>query len=666
MPNSKFNLMRDKIVFKLLIMVLLSNGLVSIGQDTEIIYPKYTASSEKDDHILDGRIPWAIGVHSYGVFRSYNLGGRTHDKDGRGYRFNHHPNIVYWKGHYWVNYQGGPTDAIEGDNPRVPYWISYSENGSGWDAPEILFPSIRFEDDLTYMHTRMGFYVSHSGRLIAISFHGRHKTPNGGGENGVARVGREIYGVKTDGRIEMGPVYALRFNEGKNTENTGLDLYKTSEDDAFVEACDELVNDKLVTQQWFEEDRREELYTVGLSTKNSGPDASTEENIEAKAFDWYSLPSGRVVGWWKGSAMAYSDDNWKTTGDVSVDFNRFNEHRTAKMWGQRLSNDTYAMVYSLGTQSHNPPTEWSWTRSPLVVASSVNGLHYNKDRAVVFGDIAPTRYINPPVAGGLNDNRDGGPQYIRGISESNTNKPNTKEPTGNMWLTFSVNKEDIWVSEVPYEIRSETKVYPKDDFETYSSNNLFGDWIVLSPAWAPISLEKQNSNQFMRFQDKDPYDFAKAMRVFPASDKTEITFKIRAGQISHGLAAIDITDKHGRVAARLQLAEGGKITSYNGASPEIVESYTTDEWIQVHVKLDVKKQQYTLTINGQKSKGVYSFYEGTAKLERFELRTGKYRLDDFSRIGTWGDYSSTTLPNADNAELNAVFDLDNLIIQESR
>ncbi|MGB3777092.1 MAG: hypothetical protein WA960_01940, partial [Tunicatimonas sp.] len=350
-------------------------------------YPTYLGSKERSNGRHDARHPWVIGTHAYGVFRAHNTDS-THDKNGRGYRFNHHPNLVYWNNRYWINYQGGPTDDREGDKPRVPYWITYSSNGQHWEAPELLFPSIKFQGENTYMHSRMGFYVADDGRLLTISFHGLHPTPNGGGENGVARVVREIYGVKDDDRVDMGPIYALRFNADRNQNNTGLPLYTTSSDQEFVDACEELLNNPLVTQQWYEEDRRPELYTVNEGTPKTGPKA--EEEFAAKAFDWYTLPDDRIVGWWKGGAMASSNDGWQTTDSVSINYDRLNENRSAKMWGQRLSDGHYALVYNTGTQPPNPKSEYSWTRTPMLAVASSDGLRYSEDQAVVFGDVSPT------------------------------------------------------------------------------------------------------------------------------------------------------------------------------------------------------------------------------------------------------------------------------------
>jgi len=329
-----------------------------------------------------------------------------------------------------------------------------------------------------------------------------------------------------------------------------------------------------------------------------------------------------------------------------------------------LSNNKYAMVFCLNTQTKVPATEWSWTRSPMVIAVSEDGIHYQNNRLVVFGDIAPGRYINPPLAGGLNDNLDGGPQYVRGISETNTGKLHTKQPNGKLWTTFSVNKQDIWVSEIPANVTHNTGMYPTDNFQDYNNKNLFGDWIVISPAWAPVSLVTERQNKFMRLEDKDPYDYAKAMRVFPGDKQVSIQFKLRSWQSGHGMVNIDVTDVKGYVAARLQLDSSGILHVIANEGPLIpIMKYPKARWIDIQMQLDAEKQTYTLSVSGKEVKSGIRFYEKTAGLERFEIRTGAYRMNDYSRLGSWKDFPKDTLPNADEAVENAVFDLDDLRIR---
>jgi len=112
------------------------------------------------------------------------------------------------------------------------------------------------------MHQRMGFYVAPNGRLLALAFYSYcahpRTSPNAG--NGLGRVVREIY---KDGTF--GPIYFIRYNRhaGFDETNTRYPFYKTSKDEGFLEACEDLLADKLMTLQWWEEDRAKDgFYTI--------------------------------------------------------------------------------------------------------------------------------------------------------------------------------------------------------------------------------------------------------------------------------------------------------------------------------------------------------------------------------------------------------------------
>ena len=82
------------------------------------------------------------------------------------------------------------------------------------------------------------------------------------------------------------------------------------------------------------------------------------------------------------------------------------------------------------------PSEFRW---PLAVSISDDGLKY-KNLFLLNGEITSMRY------GGAYKSY--GPQYVRGIQEMDG-----KLTDGNMWVTYSMNKEDIWVSKIPVPIR---------------------------------------------------------------------------------------------------------------------------------------------------------------------------------------------------------------------
>ena len=70
---------------------------------------------------------------------------------------------------------------------------------------------------------------------------------------------------------------------------------------------------------------------------------------------------------------------------------------------------------------------------------SDDGLKY-KNLLLVNGEITSMRY------GGAYKSY--GPQYVRGIQEMDGTPPG-----GNMWVTYSMNKEDMWVSKIPVPVK---------------------------------------------------------------------------------------------------------------------------------------------------------------------------------------------------------------------
>ena len=141
--------------------------------------------------------------------------------------------------------------------------VTTSIDGQSWQTPQVVFPTYALEGGgCAVMHQRMGFYIAPQDRLLLVAFYGispDHLTfPNNG--KGIGRVVREAY---RDGTF--GPIYFLRYNPhaGWSEENTNLPFYRTSPDQGFIDACDALLADKLMTQQWWEEDRSEDgFFTI--------------------------------------------------------------------------------------------------------------------------------------------------------------------------------------------------------------------------------------------------------------------------------------------------------------------------------------------------------------------------------------------------------------------
>ena len=138
-----------------------------------------------------------------------------------------------------------------------------------------------------------------------------------------------------------------------------------------------------------------------------------------KAFNCYTLPDGRIASLWKHALTSISEDGGHTWAEPVLRAKGF-VNSNAKIWGQRLSDGTYATVYN--------PSEFRW---PLAISLSKDGLEYTTLN-LVHGEITPMRY------GG--NYKSYGPQYPRGIQEGNG-----VPADGDLWVSYSVNKEDMWI-----------------------------------------------------------------------------------------------------------------------------------------------------------------------------------------------------------------------------
>jgi hypothetical protein len=534
-----------------------------------------------------GRLPSTMGVHNIQIMRA----NREHPEfaEGFGWTYNHAPMIAYWNQTFYVSYLSDPVG--EHMAPGQTY-LQTSKDGYNWDFPEVLFPVYRIPDGTTkegvkgiakdldaVMHQRMGFYVSKaSKRFFALGFYGicmdKDDKPNDG--KGIGRVIREI---RKDG--SFGDIYFIRYNHGWNPENTSYPYYKESKDKGFVEACEEMLSDPLVTLQWVEEaDRGDPIFPeIGRKTK---------------AFCYYTLPDGRIVGMWKSRLSGISNDGGKTWS-VAKSPGLFTG--SAKMWGQRTSDGLYAQVFN--------PSVFRW---PMAVAVSKDGLLYD-NLSLVHGDISRMRY------GGHFKSH--GPQYLRGILPGNG-----VVPDGDMWLTYSVNKEDIWVARVTVPILTETSDPINEDLSKYSSLSQLSRWNIYSPAWAPVTLEKVNqSRNALKLSDRDRYDYAKVEHLFPESEKFSIEFSVIPGQNDQGQLQIELQNDQSSAAIRISFDPDGMIRTKTNYNYDDIIPYIAGETYHVRVEASTEDQEVNVDVNGTRVGNL--FYAPMESFSKIVFRTGE-------------------------------------------
>ena len=579
--------------------------------------PTYTGGAYGDALFAhDGRLRWAVGAQNVQVSRSAPDNPRQTDGSTTIYR--HHQMIAYWGGRFWSFHSGGDQ-------------LCWSTNGFDWR------PGVDSSNVIHGGASRMAFYVAPNGRFLVSQ---ANEVSSGGlGE----RLVREIYGPNSYGST----IYSVKTHYAGPIPGMAP-YYTISTDSGFRAACDALRNDPLFCQQWQEEDQDPSFYTISTGAI---PGMS-----EWKAFNWYRLADNRIVGAWKKAYMTVSTGtNW-SRGEVPAPaiVSMFGYNPSAKTWGARTEDGRYAMVGCVpGSPGGDLHRRW-----PLAVTTSTNGMTFNTPHLVIAGDMPPQRYEN---ASG--DDKNSGPQYVRGISPGNGDPPGT-----DLWLTYSMNKEDIWVACVPTPIVGEVTKEVHDDFQSCQPGFFVPGWNTYSPQWAPVTIVVEGPNRFLRLEDRDPCDYACVMRVFQHSTRARLAFQIRSHQTNATSAPLEIDVVSGNGTRAVSLAinpTNSLITARNGARLQNVRAYAANSWIGLELVVDAASQSYTLKVDGSPVLTNAAFLETTSSVERIVFRTGEFRLRDFTRRpqvdGTW---LTNRIPNADMAQPASRYDLDNVSFEK--
>ncbi|WP_370174318.1 six-hairpin glycosidase [Leeuwenhoekiella palythoae] len=615
----------NKSLVSVIMLVILLSTISGVAQQDTIQYAGTTLSNIDYHH---GQLRPAVGVHATQIMRA----SREHPEkaDGFGWTYNHAPNMAYWNNMFFVQYL---SDPVGEHIPPSQTLLMHSKDGKEWSMPEVIFPVYRIPDGIkkegvdglsknldATMHQRMGFYTSSDNRLFTLAFYGislnEKDSPNDG--KGIGRVIRE---VKRDGTL--GPIYFIRYNKSWNESNTNFPFYKSSKDKGFKMACEEILAQPLLMQQWVEEaDRDDPLIPL---------------QKQFKAFSYYHLPDGDVIGLWKHALTSISKDEGKTWEYKPTRAPGF-VNSNAKIWGQKTSDNRYATVYN--------PSEYRW---PLAISTSDNGLSY-LDLLLVHGELTPMRY------GG--NYKSYGPQYVRGITEKNGIPPD-----GKLWVSYSVNKEDIWVASIPVPVKSFVNEDVNAVFNDFSNGHELDLWNVYNLSWASAKIEEKDSGiKWLTLRDHDPFDYAKVERVLPSAEKMEAIFTIMPEQNNHGLLHIEFQNAEGLPSIRIIFDKDGKIKTKSGSRFSGVADYEAGREYKLKVVLDVTTRSYTIQVNdGKESHKI--FYAPALAIERIMLRTGEAR--HFPTPDTPADKEDyDDLPNTGASIPEAVFNLKSVITKK--
>lgn len=582
-----------------------------------------------DIRFHDGALRHAKGACCYQIIRAAK--DKHLSPEGNGFTYNHAPMLTYYSGEFICEYLSGPNG--EHEFPSAVY-LCRSKDGRHWTQPREVFPPIEVKSAPycgpkkecihsslvpCIVHHRMGFYTAQNGRLLVLTFYGIspdfHTAPNNG--YGVGRAVREIYSD-----FSMSDIYFLKYNiqGGYNEKNSGNFLpFEVSEDEGFKEACRELLSNRVVREQWWEEER---LDTDFFACPGG------------KALSYYTLPTGRIMGVFKESLTSYTDDGGKHWSPIKKSPSI--ETSTGKVWGQKTCDGKYVLVY-------NPSPDGAH-RWPLALAAGDDGVEFHGLLAIV-PEISPCRY-----EGAL---KNLGAQYVRGITEANL-RPDDRA----MWLVYSVNKEDIWICRVPAPILPEEQENVTDDMDMMNGRNLRDTWNLYIPAWNSCELVKtESSKQVLRMRDRDPFDRTRAMRLFVPAALVKISFAITVRSVGMGHGAVLLQDRKGQNVGSIVFSQDAAYLHNTGFN-RLLCRYEPGNELRMEIICDCVKNEMEVKVESGTENQILkvSTAASAERIERVVFAT-KYELpwqglEVSGRKGTIGN-----LPGADIRQKETVLDI---------
>jgi len=521
--------MRTSAAFFALLLVI---GVVSNGNAADPIRIEGPEQASVDLNLPNGGLESARGVANIQVFRASR--GAPQLADGKGWTYHHHVDLAAWKGRLYLAWNSTEKDEDVGISREL---YSTSTDGFQWEPPRELFPMG------SSTASRMYFFRAPNGRMLVIA----------GLRTSAERMTERMKGALVVREIlsdhSLGPVHVL-IPPADPAGAKPLPRYQDATDKQFIEACQQLLANKPFLEQadygnLLGGDRRMKWHD--LEDWPADEPSRSEFNRFGKAMAFYHRKDGALVAVMKWGWVLVSRDEggtWTSPVRPSTFVSGM-----AKAWPQRTGDGRYAIAY-------NPDLQ---RRYPLVMVHGDDGVSF-RDMRVVHGDVPPLRYP------GLY--KSPGPQYVRGISEWSSDG-SFADAKNAMWVCYSVNKEDIWVSRVPLPLGEASDGGDKDAWNTYS------------PKWAPASIARDGDITTVVLDDRDPADWSRATKMF-AKPMTalEASFDVRVGDAAATEPLhIDLTGPRGARAAS---------TSVSPAR------LSTSEWFSIRIKANCADKTVTI------------------------------------------------------------------------
>ncbi|MCK4677275.1 MAG: hypothetical protein KAT48_04015 [Bacteroidales bacterium] len=483
---------------------------------------QYLGPELPDGEAPDGRLMYSPGVQNIQISRANRKHPPSFPDDPEnhlGWTYQHHVGIGCWKGQLYAVWD---MTHVDEDIPPCHLVYSTSSDGFNWSEPKDLYPFNRAYS--------LRFYFFHSSNDRMLVFAAGYYPTDHIRESKKDR----LYVRELTADHKLGEIYTL-IKPGPGHPPS----YEQSKDAGFLKACREALQTKPLLEQGdyglLLGDRKMKWHDA----KNwpGGKIASFSSFWTfGKSLCFYHRKDGALVATCKFGFVNISTDEGETWSQPLIPKGIVGG--SGKLWAQKTPDDRYAMIY-IPQMDH---------RYPMAITTSDDGITF-KDMRLIHGEVPPQRYVG---------RRKGiGPQYLRGISEWGGD--GSRQEKDCIWTVYSVSKKDIWVSRIPVPIAAAAEAHADDRFDNIAAGPRVPEWNTYSPIWAPVSVAAEGRNHFLQLEDREPTDYARAIRTFPQSKSISADFRVAAAQVERGRLEIELLGELGSRPARLILNDRGQI-----------------------------------------------------------------------------------------------------------